>query len=224
MLLRPGCFSLLLVVGVLRADNPPTVADLVKQLSDAKFATREAAQKELLKRGDVIVPELDRLAKTADAETAERIRKVRYDLVGYKDDIRRLLLEFHEKEDSGPGPISVELHGLIAGHQPGSADLLISILTNPDHPLYPRALRAFVATWDAATPDQIDRYIQEVVTLKASHYRAKFPARVEAMISFRAQIRDGWSGWPPIIIGDKGDKRFDCRTRTTRYVDGKPYD
>src|SRR5262249_27828952 len=158
-------------------DSPPEIADLVKQLGDAKFATREAAQKELLKRGDGIVPELDRLAKTADAETAERIRKVRYDLVGYKDDIRRLLLDFHAKLDRTPGPVSDELHGLIAGHQPGSGDLLVSILAQQDHSLYRQALRTFVATWDAASPDQIDRYIQLVVTLKTNDHRAKFPAK-----------------------------------------------
>ena len=76
----------------------------MKQLGGPKFATREAAQKELLKRGEEVVPELDRLAKSTDAETAERIRKVRYDLVGYKDDIRRLLRDVHEGKDSGPTP------------------------------------------------------------------------------------------------------------------------
>jgi len=220
MLVRPSVFALILAAGAVRADSPRDVADLVKQLGDPKFATREAAQKELLKRGEGIVPELDQLAKTADAETAERIRKVRYDVVGYKDDIRRLLLDFHEKLDSTPGPVSDELHGLIAGHQPGSGDLLVSILAQPDYPLYRQALRTFVATWDAATPAQIDRYIQQVVTLKTGRHRAKFPAKVAAMISFEAQIRDGWSGWPSI----SGDKKFDFRTRTTRYVDGKPYD
>src|SRR5262249_40904600 len=220
MLLRPSVFALILAVGAVRADSPPDVADLVKQLGDAKFSTREAAQKELLKRGEGIVPELDRLAKTADAETRERIRKARYDLVGYKDDIRRLLLDFHEKLDSTPGPISDELHGLIAGHQSGSGDLLVSIPAQPNHPLYRQALRTFVATWDAATPDQIDRYIQQVVTLKTNDHRAKFPAKVGAMISFKAQIRDGWSGWPSI----SGDKKFDFRARTTPYVDGRPHD
>ena len=42
------------------------------QLGDPKFAVREAAQRELLKRGEGSVPELDNLAKGVDAETAER--------------------------------------------------------------------------------------------------------------------------------------------------------
>jgi len=201
------------------AANQPSVADLVKQLGDAKFARREAAQKELLGRGEGIVPELDRLAKTADAETADRIGKVRYALVGYKDDIRRLLTEVHEGKDSGPVPVSDELRGLIERHQPGSGDLLVAILAQPNHRLYRRALRTIVATWDAATPDQIEAYIRGAVTLKSTH-RPKFPAKVGALISVEAQLRDGWTGWPPL----EGEKKFDFRCRTTRFVDGKPYE
>jgi hypothetical protein len=212
----------LLVVGVfggpVLADSPPTVANLVAQLGDPKFATREKAQKSLLDRGEGIVPELDKLAMAADAETAERIRKIRYDLVGYKDDIRRLLLEVHEGKDSSPVPVSDELRGLIAGHQPGSGDLLVSILAQPEHRLYRRALRAFVATWDAAIPDQIDTYLHQAVSLTSTH-RSKFPAKVGAMISVEAQLRDGWTGWPL-----QASTPFTFRTRTTRDLDGKPYD
>ena len=200
----------LLLAGPAAADQPP-VADLVKQLGDAKFAQRESAQKELLGRGEGIVPELDRLAKTADAETADRIGKVRYALVGYKDDIRRLLTEVHEGKDSGPVPVSDELRGLIERHQPGSGDLLVAILAQPNHRLYRRALRTIVATWDAATPDQIDRYVQQVVTLKTNDHRARFPAKVGAMISVNVQLRDGWTGWP-----QPDPKGFTFQTRTTR--------
>src|SRR5262245_51304332 len=215
-----SCLAVLVAVCTVRAEGPPEVANLVKLLGDPKFATREAAQKELLKRGEGIAPELDRLANSTDAETAERIGKVRYALVGYKDDIRRLLLAVHEGKDSGPTPVEDELLGLIASHQPGSGDLLVSVLAQPDQPLYRRALRTFVAAWDAATPDQIDRYIQQVVTLEATNHRANFPAKMGAMIPFRAQIRDGWIGWPSI----SGDKKYEFRARTTRYVDGKPQD
>jgi hypothetical protein len=202
------------------ADSSITVKELVKQLGDAKFAVREEAQRELLKRGEEIVPELDKLAKGVDAETAERLRKVSYELVGYKDDIRRLLAGVHEGKDSAPAPISVELRSLIAHHQPGAADLLLSILSNPKNASARQALRTFIATWDSATPDQIDAYIQQVVTWKTNH-RSKFPAKVGAMISFDAQIRDGWTGWPP--IGDKKTE-FPFRGRTIRHLDGKPYE
>ena len=217
--MSPVLFVLLVLGGVSRADNPVTPADLVKQLGDPRFARREAAQKELLRRGEGIVPELERLAKIADAETADRIGKVRYAVVGYKDDIRRLLADVHEGLDSAPVPISDELRGLIASYQPGSGDLLLSILARPDHLLSRQALRTFVATWDAATPDQIDRYLQQAVALKTSH-RAKFPTEVAALISFEARLREGWTGWPTT----SGDKTFNFRARTTRYVDGKPYD
>jgi hypothetical protein len=208
-----------LIVGSTYAEAPPSVAGLVKQLGDGKFATREAAQKELLKRGESIVPELDRLAKTADAETAERLRKVRYDLVGYKDDIRRLLLGVHEGKDSGAVPVSDELRGLVASHQPGSGDFLVSILAQPSDRLYRSTLRTFVSTWDLATPDQIERYLREHVNLSARH-REKFPAKVEALITFEAHLREGCTGWP----SEEEDKEFDFRTRTTRYLDGKPYE
>lgn len=212
-------FVVATLVGTACADSTD-VATLVKRLGDPKFAVREAAQRELLNRGERIVPELDRLAKSSDAETAERLRKIRYELVGYKDDIRRLLTEVHEGKDSASVPVSAELRGLIANHQPGGGDVLLSILADRKHALYRRALRAFVSTWDVATPDQVDRYLQQSVALVTNH-RPKFPAKVGAMISFDAQIRDGWTGWPP-IGGMKLE--FDFRCRTTRYIDGKPYE
>src|SRR5262245_3186193 len=105
----------ILVAATVRAEGP-SVADLVKQLGDSRFAVREAAQKALLNRGEGIVPELDRLVKGSDAETAERIGKVRYNLVGYKDDIRQLLAGVDVGLVSAPDPVSVELRGLIAAH------------------------------------------------------------------------------------------------------------
>jgi hypothetical protein len=204
---------------VVRLDaEPPSVADLVKQLGDPKFAVREAAQNELLKRGEGIVPELDRLAKGADAETADRVGKVHYALIGYKDDILRLVALVDEGKDRAPVPISDELRGLILEHQPGSGNLLLEFLADPKHKLHRKAVGTFMATWEAATPDQIDAYIQKTVTLKTTH-RAKFPAKVGAMISFEAQPLDGWSGWPL-----RDSKTFTFNTRTIRYLDGKLYD
>ena len=87
----------------LRAESPPTVADLVKQLGDAKFANREAAQKALLARGEAVAPELNKIDKSTDAETTERVRKILYALVGYKDDIRRLLSKVQYGKDKTPG-------------------------------------------------------------------------------------------------------------------------
>src|SRR5262245_49686921 len=154
--------AVVVIAVTVRAD-PPAVADLVGRLGDPKFAVREAAQKELLSRGEGIVPELDRLAKGADAETADRIGKVRYQLVGYKDDIRRFLAEVHEGKDGAPIPISTDLRGLIAAHQPGSGNLLLDILADSKHTLHRRAIRTFVGAWDLATADQIDKYLHQSV-------------------------------------------------------------
>lgn len=208
----------LIQIGTSVRAETPIVADLVKQLGDPKFAVREAAQKELLNRGEGIVPELDRLAKGADAETVDRIVKLRYNLVGYKDDIRRLLALVDEGKDRAPVPISNELRGLIVEHQPGSGNVLLEYLADPKHKLHRKAVGTFMAIWDVATPDQVDAYMQKTVTLKTTH-RAKFPAKVGAMISFEAQPLDGWTGWP--VQPPKG---FTFNTRTTRYLDGRPYD
>ncbi|HJZ92044.1 MAG TPA: hypothetical protein VKE40_14310 [Gemmataceae bacterium] len=212
----------LLVVGVFGgpalADSAPTVAELVAQLGDPKFATREQAQKALLARGEGIVPELDKLAKTADAETAERIGKVRYELVGYLDDIKRLLVAVDNRPYYVPEPISNKLRDLITGHQPRAGEFLLQLATDPKHDLHLRATRAFLQTWQSANAAQLDRYIQSSVTLTTNH-RSKFPAKVGAMIPMEAKIRGGWEGWFP-LTGDT----LALKTRTTRYLDGKPYD
>jgi hypothetical protein len=110
------------------------------------------------------------------------------------------------------------LRGLIAEHEPGSGNVLLEFLADPKHKLHRKAVGTFMATWDVATPDQVDTYIQKTVTLKTTH-RAKFPAKVGAMISFEAQSLDGWTGWPL-----RDSKTFTFNTRTTRYLDGDPYD
>ncbi|HEX3149918.1 MAG TPA: hypothetical protein VHR66_17710 [Gemmataceae bacterium] len=204
-------------IPALQAADPPAVADLVKQLGDSRFAVREKAHAELLKRGEAIAPELQKL-KVEDQETAERVGKVLYALVGYKDDIRRLLAETEDGKDRAPSPVAEELRGLIAAHQPGAGDLLLSLLADRKHPLHLQTLRTFVATWNVATPDQLDAFIRQSVSLKTEH-RPKFPAKVAAMISFEAQLRDGWMAWP-----NQAPLNFTFRTRTTQYLDGKPYD
>jgi hypothetical protein len=202
----------------LQAQPAQNVGDLVRQLGDSKFAVREAAQRQLAEQGEKIVPELDRLAKNADAETNDRIAKIRYKLVGYKEDIRRLLAEVHDGVGRAPDPVSAELRGLIAAHQPGAGDYLLSMLADPRHKLDRRVIRTFVATWDVATVEQIDAYFRQNVSLVATN-RPKYPAKVGAMISFEAQLREGWVSWPML-----DSRTFSFNTKTTRYLDGKPYD
>jgi hypothetical protein len=209
-----------ILTGPVPAESPATVADLVRRLGDPKFAVREAAQKELLQRGEGIVPELDRLTKAADAETAERIGKVRYALVGYKEEICRRILDIKSRRglfDPIPGELDIpaELRYLIADHQPGSGDLLLVLATASDQKkqLWYESLHMFLQAWDLMTADQIDRFIRQFVSLRASP-RPKYPAGVPAMISVEAG-----SVWPNPM-----PKGFTFRARTTRYLDGKPYD
>src|SRR5688500_9812075 len=83
---------LMILVPAARAE-PATVADLVRQLGHTRFAVREAAEAELLRRGEAVVPELEKAAVGADAETAERVRKIREALLNYRDEISRRLSE-----------------------------------------------------------------------------------------------------------------------------------
>jgi hypothetical protein len=217
----PRLLSLIAVILIgtsLRADTP-SVADLVKQLGDPKFAVREAAQKELLKRGEGVVPELDRLAKGADPEMAERIGKVRYALVGYKEEICRRILDIKSRRgvfDPIPGELNIpaELRYLIADHQPGSGDLLLLLATAADEKkqLWYESLHMFLQTWDLMTADQIERFIRQFVSLGASH-RPKYPAGVPVMISVGVG-----SVWPNPM-----PKGFTFRARALRYLDGKPF-
>ena len=175
-------------------DTPDDVAALVAQLGDPKFAKREAAQKALLRRGDAVLPELEKFAGSPDAEIAERIRKIRYELVGYLDEIRQHLVDVDDRPDHTPAAISADLRRLIEKNQPRSGDLLISLIADTKHELHRRALRSFLQTWPSATPTQLDRFLQLRIYLETVH-RPKFPAKVGALVPFESKIRDGWGGW-----------------------------
>ena len=209
--------AVVLLAGSLPAADPPTIADLVKQLGDPKFAVREAAQKELLRRGEGSAPELEKLAKGADAETVERIGKVRYALVGYKDDIRRLL-----RSIPNPGypeavvTIPVELRGLIAGHQPGAGDLLLRLIDDREDRLYVPAARAFVLTWEHQSADQMDAYIRRTLAVVTAQ-RVRFPAAVGTLVRYAPDLRFGASGWP----ATGGPDPFKFRARAMLLLDGK---
>jgi hypothetical protein len=205
---------------VVRLDaEPASVADLVKQLGDPKFAVREAAQKELLKRGEGIVPELDRLAKGADAEAADRIARVRYNLVGYKDDIRRLIREELRRYGPSSDRISDELRGLIAGHQPGSGDLLLSLVAKSDSETDGQGWRTFRLTWESHSAAQVESYVRETLSIVATH-RSQVPARGGMLVRFAPQLRFGPDCWPP----PADDRAFAFRARASLLVDGKPVD
>jgi hypothetical protein len=218
-MLRAAFICLVLSVPAARAE-PATVADLVRQLGHNRFAVREAAEAELLRRGETIVPDLDRAVVGVDAETAERVRKIRTALVGYRDDIKRFLDEMDRRSPFLPDePIAQGLRDLVAGHQPGAGDLLLDFATDPKHPRRIPARKVFLETYQSATPAQVDRYIRDHVYLLATH-RPKFPARAGGMIAMEAIIVGGWGEWFSLAA----NKRLPIASRTTRYVDGKPYE
>lgn len=199
--------------------EPPSVADLVKQLGDPKFAVREGAQRELLKRGEAIVPELDRLVKGADAETADRIGKVRYAVIGYQDDIRRLIREELRRYGPSSDRISDELRGLIIGHQPGSGNLLLSLIAKSDAESEAQVWRAFRLTWESHSAAQVEAYVRETLSVVATH-RSRVPARGGTLVRFAPQLRFGPECWPP----PADDHAFAFRARASLLVDDKPVD
>ncbi len=60
----------------LAADQPPTIAELVADLGHSAFRVREAAQRELWRRGEAAVPALERAANGDDPEAARRAREL----------------------------------------------------------------------------------------------------------------------------------------------------
>ena len=76
-------------------EEPPAldtqVRDLVRQLGDKEFSRREAARKALLNLGAKAIPIMDKLPAPTDLETNLRLRKIRYQIIGYAEDIEKYL-------------------------------------------------------------------------------------------------------------------------------------
>lgn len=208
-------YLLVALAGMAQADPPADVAALVKQLGDPKYARREAAQRELLTRSEDIVPELDRLARGADPETAERLRKVRYALVWYREDVRQMLAGWKDSDRSALPPA---LGQLIGSHQPRSGNFLLSLSEQPGDRLADRAGRAFVQTSDTASAAQVERFLRQCFLVGAAAHRPAFPAGVGAVIpTFASVVWDGDTRCPA------GGIPTAVRTQATRYLDGRPH-
>ena len=190
------------------------VQSLVEQLGHDDFQKRETAQRALLEQGDKILPVLDGLGPQTDPEIQIRLRRVRYRLRGFLDEICRRLAAFPEIDDSRP-PLPEDLKLLIRLHQPKSGDYLLSIIGNTDDKLNRRATNALLHTWKSMTTSQIQAYLQLAMTPHAKP-RERYPQGVDAMIEMGYYVRYGWGGWPP-------DKAFEMRTVTTHFLDGKAY-
>ena len=97
------------------------VRSLVEQLGHDDYPQREAAQRALLKEGPAILPVLDKLGPQTDPEIQSRLRRLRYRLAGFLEDIRRRLAAFPKIDDSRP-PLPEDLKHLILLYQPRSGD------------------------------------------------------------------------------------------------------
>ncbi|HWY88065.1 MAG TPA: hypothetical protein VNX28_15140 [Gemmataceae bacterium] len=192
------------------------VRDLIRQLGDKEFPKRDAARKALVNMGTKAIPIIDQLPPPRDLETNLRLRKVRYQIIGYVEDIEKYLTAMPAK---GNEPIRTELtpelKGVIAASSPKSGNLLLTYIQNPGHRLHRQAINALVQSWSHLTSKQIDAYFRHALVLE-SRARPQFPQKVPAVVGMTYYCRYGWSGWPP-------DKNFHLKTRTLHYLDGKTY-
>ncbi len=230
--MRHVCFTILALAVILLlspetlaspaepTQNPPEaewekrVQSLVQQLGHDDFHRREAAQRALLEQGDKILPALDKLGPQTDPEIQVRLRRIRYRLRGFLDEIRRHLAALPKIDDSRP-PLPEDLKLLIRLNQPKSGDFLLSIVADTDDKLNRRATNALLHTWESMTTSQIQAYLQLAMTPHAKP-RERYPQGVDAAIKMGYYVRYGWGGWPP-------DKAFEMRTVTTHFLDGKAY-
>ena len=190
------------------------VISLVEKLGHDEYQQREAAQRALLKEGPAILPVLDKLGPQTDPEIQVRLRRLRYRVAGFLEEIRRRLAAFPKIDGSRP-PLPEDLKHLILLYQPRFGDYLLSIIGNTEDELNRRATNAFLHTWETMTPSQIQAYLQLAMT----HYaklRKRYPQGVDARIAMGYCIRYGWGGWPP-------GQPFEMQTVTTHFLDGKPY-
>ena len=198
-----------------RPDLEKQVCALVRQLADADFARREAAEKALLRLGDGVVPVLDRLGPQEDAEVRTRLARVRRALVGFQDDIRTALAATPAIPEDTRHPIAEELRLVIVGNQPRSGDFLLSLIADRRGKLNRPAVNAFVQTWDSMSAAQIDAYLRHALVLAAPR-RERYPQGVDAGIGFLYHLRHGYGSWP-------AGGAFQLKTHTRHFLDGKPY-
>jgi hypothetical protein len=198
-----------------RPDLEKQVRALVRQLGDPEFARREAAERELLRLGEAVVPVLDRLGPQDDAEVRTRLARVRRALVGFRDDLRAALAATPDIPEDTRLPIPEELRLLVVGNQPRSGDHLLSLIAQRRGKLYRPAVNAFVQTWDSMSAAQIDAYLRHALVLAAPR-RERYPQGVDAGIGFLYHLRHGYGSWP-------AGGAFQLTMHTRHFLDGKPY-
>jgi RNA polymerase sigma factor (sigma-70 family) len=200
-------------VGADKPQPPPNpVGELVKQLGSRKFSEREAAQQALLKLGPAIAPQLERYRNDVDLETRRRLERIRYQLVGYAEDILRFLESQPPVYEDRRVDVPDTIKGIVAAHQPGSGDLLLGLVANGSHKLNWPAINLFVETWDSHSAAQVEAYLQKQFRTRCP-YRPRYPAGVDAGIDMGYYLHYAPSTWP---------RGLKWQTRTTHYLDGQP--
>ena len=201
----------------------PSVADPVRQLGDPSLRSARRAAGSSLGVARGLSPELEPAHKGADPETAYRIAQGPASPWSvYKDAIRRLLADVRDEHEASTAlrvPVSDELRWRRS--PPTSRAPATSCCRSwrtRRHKLHRQTLRAFVATWDVATPDQSTPYVRQAVTLNTTH-RPQVPGQGRGDDLVRGPAPRGL-----VRLAESGRTAFLFRTRTTRYLDGKPYD
>jgi hypothetical protein len=212
-----GIASVFLIAGAAAAQPPSAleqrVQALIRDLGDASFAKREAAHKALLAEGYKIVPLLDRAKDAADLETVRRLERIRYQLVGYLDDIT-VYLNSHGPGSPDTRPeISPNIISLVAAHQPKAGEFLLKIIADAKDHRHRLATHVFCATWQSGPGSHLEKYFQSSFRLQAFH-RQRYPHGVDAYIETRYWQQHGWTGWPD---------KLQWQTRTTHFLDGKQH-
>jgi RNA polymerase sigma factor (sigma-70 family) len=214
----PGTSAAPGAVGVRQTDVQKKTAHehvdaLVKQLGSAKYAERQAAQKALLELGPEVVPWLDHHKQGADLETLRRLEIIRYQLVGYSEDILKFLeSQSPVYEDKSP-EVPDWIKSVVAKDQPKSGNLLLALVADTQHRLHWPAVNLFVQTWHSQSTAQVEAYLQSQLRLRSA-FRPRYPAGIDAGIEMGFHLHYGWGSWP---------KGLEWQTRTTHYLDGQRY-
>ncbi len=188
---------------------------LVERLGDERFDEREAAHDALVRKGDAILPILNKLESGIDPEIRHRVNRIRRELGGFREEIRDLLAKTPTTQHDMRPPIFARLNQLIESHQPKSGDFLLSIIANPEDEIHRAATDAFVEKWDTMTAEQIDTFFQRSLVPEVIGRRS-YPQGFSAGVQMMYIVRYGWCGAP-------SDGNLYFKTRTTHFLDGAQY-
>src|SRR5262245_59215286 len=177
------------------APSPQEVQELVKKLGSSKYAERQAAQKALLELGHDVVPVLDQFKDVPDVETRIRLEKIRYQLVGWAEEILRYLETQASRYDDKSPEVPGHIKTVVAAQQPKSGALLLALVLNSRHPQHWPAVNLLVQTWDSHSIKVVETYLQSQLRLRCT-LRPRYPAKIAAGIEMGYYLHFGSGGWP----------------------------